>query len=82
MPELNYFTDTEYPDMDLSIVSLRLELGLSDKRQVKALRFLLCNLHSAKGRFLMVSRRKQSIDSKDLNPLQIKYPGLINCQLL
>ena len=79
MPELNYFIDTEYPDMDLSIESLRLELGLRDKRQVKALRFILCNLHSAKGRFLLVSRRKQSIDSKDLNPLQIKYSSLINC---
>ena len=79
MPELNYFIDTEYPDMDLSIESLRLELGLRDKRQVKALRFLLCNLHSAKGRFLLASRRKQSIDSQDLNPLQIKYPSLINC---
>ena len=41
--------------------------------------YYLCNLHSAKGRFLLVSRRKQSIDSKELNPLQIKYPSLINC---
>lgn len=79
MPKLNFFIDTDSQDINKSVELLKVELGLRDKRQVKALRFLLCNFHSAKGRYILVSRRRQSIQSKELNPQEIKYGSLINC---
>jgi len=80
MPELNYFLDSLEPHIDESILELKKELGLRDKRQVKALKFLLCNLYAYKKRRILVSRRRVSDVSEARNPQEIKYGSLNTAQ--
>jgi len=66
------------PHLEELIAQLGKDIGLRDKRQIKGLRLLLCNLYIQGDRQIFVSRRKQSLGTKKYNPLDIGYRSIIS----
>ena len=78
IPKLDLFLDVNMPHLRELTRSLGREIGLRDKRQIRGVRLLLCNLYIQGQRQIMVSRRKQSLGSKKYNPLEIGYRAIIS----
>jgi len=66
------------PHLEELTHQLGLDIGLRDKRQIKGLRLLLCNMYSQGQKQVMVSRRKQSLGGKRYNPLGVGYRSIIS----
>ena len=78
IPKLNLFLDVNMTHLEELIHLLGKEIGLRDKRQIKGLKLLLCNMYLRGRRQVLVSRRKQSLGSKRYNPLGIGYSPIRN----
>ena len=78
IPRLDLFLDVNMPHLRELTLSLGRDVGLRDKRQIRGVRLLLCNLYIQGQRQVMVSRRKQSLGSKRYNPLEIGYRAIIS----
>jgi len=76
--KLDLFLDVNMPRLEELIAQLGKDIGLRDKRQIKGLRLLLCNLYIQGDRQIFVSRRKQSLGTKKYNPLDIGYRSIIS----
>ena len=61
IPKLNLFLDVNMTHLEELIHLLGKEIGLRDKRQIKGLKILLCNMYLRGRRQVLVSRRKQSL---------------------
>ena len=78
MPKLDLFLDVNMPHLEELTHQLGIDIGLRDKRQIKGLRLLLCNMYTQGQRQVMVSRRKQSLGGKRYNPLGVGYRSIIS----
>ena len=78
IPKLDLFLDVNMTHLEELIHLLGKEIGLRDKRQIKGLKLLLCNMYLKGRRQILVSRRKQSLGSKRYNPLGIGYSPIRN----
>ena len=78
IPKLDPFLDVNMPHLEELTHQLGKEIGLRDKRQIKGLKLLLCNMYLKGRRQILVSRRKQSLGGKRYNPLGIGYSPIRN----
>ena len=78
IPKLDLFLDVNMPHLRELTRSLGRDIGLRDKRQIRGVRLLLCNLYIQGQKQVMVSRRKMSLGGKRYNPLEIGYRAIIS----
>ena len=78
IPKLDLFLDVNMPHLRELTRSLGRGIGLRDKRQIRGVRLLLCNLYIQGQKQVMVSRRKMSLGGKRYNPLEIGYRAIIS----
>jgi len=78
MPKLDLFLDINMPHLERLTHQLGVDIGLRDKRQIKGLRLLLCNMYMQGQRQIMVPRRKRSLGGKRYNPLGVGYRTIIS----
>jgi len=78
IPKLDLFLEVNRQQIKDLSHKLGKDIDLRDKRQIKGLRLLLCNMYIQGQRQVMVSRRKQSLGGKKYNPLGIGYREIIS----
>jgi len=78
IPKLDLFLDVNRQQIKDLSRKLGKDIGLRDKRQIKGLRLLLCNMYIQGQRQVMVSRRKETLGGKRYNPLGIGYRAIIS----
>jgi len=71
IPKLDLFLDVNMPHLEDLTRQFGTDIGLRDKRQIKGLRLLLCNIYIQGQREVMVSRRKQSQFVRPLHPVVV-----------